>query len=73
MAVTLLDFYARTFLFCFYANKVYLKLLLTNLECPRGWYKCFSGSCIPAKMQCDGIKQCVDGSDEIFGMCCKFY
>ncbi|XP_068216612.1 uncharacterized protein [Palaemon carinicauda] len=32
--------------------------------CGEGWFECKSGGCIRIKYTCDGIKHCIDGSDE---------
>ena len=41
-----------------------LILLFFNPECAKGRFECGSGNCIPARLKCNGHKDCDDGSDE---------
>ena len=33
--------------------------------CAEGMFECRDGGCVEGRMECDGIPQCEDGSDEI--------
>ena len=43
--------------------------LCFSIACPKDWFTCSSGQCIPNSMKCDGTKNCADGSDESFLNC----
>lgn len=34
------------------------------IRCPNYSFKCKYGACISKTKKCDGVKQCIDGSDE---------
>ncbi|XP_034487199.1 modular serine protease-like [Drosophila innubila] len=38
-------------------------------KCPVGQFRCLDGNCIKKELKCDGVKHCVDGSDETFKAC----
>ena len=35
------------------------------ITCSISQYQCANGACVPRSFLCDGIRQCVDGSDEV--------
>ncbi|KAJ7384240.1 Sortilin- receptor [Desmophyllum pertusum] len=35
------------------------------ITCSSSEYQCTDGTCVPLRYQCDGIRQCIDGSDEV--------
>lgn len=35
-----------------------------NIQCPGYTFKCDYGACVNSYDRCDGVKQCVDNSDE---------
>ena len=41
-------------------------------ECVDDEFRCLDGSCIPARLECDGLSDCDDGSDEIDDGCSPF-
>ncbi|KAB7497277.1 Antigen [Armadillidium nasatum] len=46
-------------------------LILNTLKCPKSMYQCrISKNCIHLAWICDGVQDCLDGSDE--GNFCKY-
>jgi len=45
------------------------------LDCrrPQDEFSCVAGGCIPKILECDGKKDCVDGSDEAFANCGQYH
>ena len=46
------------------ANFIFPKRYLL-IECDATQFECLNRECKPAEFQCDGIKHCTDGSDEV--------
>lgn len=42
---------------------------ILKLRCYKQYFQCRYGACINKTYQCDGLKQCVDGSDELAEIC----
>lgn len=36
----------------------------SNFECPSDKFRCKYGGCVHGKARCNGIKECIDNSDE---------
>ena len=36
-----------------------------GIVCPRGFFQCNEGHCVPPRLVCDGTKHCVEGDDEL--------
>jgi Low-density lipoprotein receptor domain class A len=43
-----------------------------KFNCPKGFFKCISGQCIPKEFECNTVIECADGSDE-HADCCKYF
>jgi len=44
-------------------------LVISVCGCPGGQWRCGSGECVVLEAQCDGQRQCSDGSDEAADQC----
>lgn len=43
---------------------LYFNLRIWNLRCQKYTFQCKYGACVSKESKCDGIRQCIDGSDE---------
>ncbi|KAJ1521790.1 hypothetical protein ONE63_003425 [Megalurothrips usitatus] len=53
----------------FWSKDIRVDFLGANDTCEEGDFRCASGQCIVARERCNGVKDCVDGTDESAEFC----
>lgn len=43
---------------------IYKFFIILHIRCPKYTFKCRYGACISKESKCNGVKNCIDGSDE---------
>lgn len=47
-----------------FKNNLYIQIKILNSRCQKYTFQCKYGACVSKESKCDGIRQCIDGSDE---------
>ena len=64
----------RIFLMKYLSSRLlfYFQILYTDSKCQQSEFQCANDKCIPLSLQCNGINNCFDNSDELGCSCQEF-
>jgi hypothetical protein len=56
---------APTMWYFLFFSLYFMSSFSEGIVCPRGFFQCNEGHCVPSRLVFDGTKHCVEGDDEL--------